>query len=98
VLGAQEVARAGPRLRQSTGAIVPNRVAIAVIHVCHAGYLAKAKRTPKISLSAAKACHAWLVRKTSVWAERWSYRKGHVSWFVAVSEGVRRELEQFSPE
>jgi UDP-glucose:(heptosyl)LPS alpha-1,3-glucosyltransferase len=97
VLGAGQVARAGPGLRQSTGAIVPNRVAIAVIHFCHAGYHAKAKRIPKASLPAAKACHAWLVRKTSVWAERWSYRKDQVSWFVAVSEGVRRELEQFYP-
>jgi glycosyltransferase involved in cell wall biosynthesis len=97
LLGAVQVARAGPGLRQSTGAIVPNRADIAVIHFCHAGYVAAAGRTAARSLPAAKRWHEWLIRKVSVWAERWSYSARRLRWFVAVSEGVRRELEQFYP-
>jgi UDP-glucose:(heptosyl)LPS alpha-1,3-glucosyltransferase len=97
LLGAVQLARAGPGLRQSTGAIVPNRADIAVIHFCHAGYLAGAGRTAARSLSAVKRWHESLLRKVSVRAERWSYSARRLRWFVAVSEGVRRELEQFYP-
>jgi UDP-glucose:(heptosyl)LPS alpha-1,3-glucosyltransferase len=97
LLGAAQVARAGRGLRQSTGAIVPNRTDIAVIHFCHAGYLAAAGRTAARSLSAAKRWHELLIRTASLWAERWSYSARRLRWSVAVSEGVRRELEQFYP-
>jgi UDP-glucose:(heptosyl)LPS alpha-1,3-glucosyltransferase len=97
LLGAVQVARAGPGLRQSTGAVVPNRADIAVIHFCHAGYLAKTGRTAATSLSRAKRWHERLIRKASLLAERWSYSTRRLRCFVAVSEGVRRELEQFYP-
>jgi UDP-glucose:(heptosyl)LPS alpha-1,3-glucosyltransferase len=97
LLGALQVVRAGSGLRQSTGAIVPNCVEVAVIHFCHAAYLAKAGRGTAQFPSRAKATHEWLVRKASIWAERWSFRESRVSCFVAVSEGVRCELAQFYP-
>jgi UDP-glucose:(heptosyl)LPS alpha-1,3-glucosyltransferase len=97
LIGALQVIRAGPGLRQTTGAIVPNRADISVIHFCHAGYLAKGGWTAASSLSRLRRWHEWLIRKTSVWGERWSYRRRRLRWFVAVSEGVRGELEQFYP-
>ena len=51
LLGWLRVALAGPGVRQTTGAIVPNRPDISVVHFCHAGYLAKARRsTPAVAV------------------------------------------------
>ena len=97
LLGWLRVAGAGPGVRQTTGAIVPNRADVTVVHFCHAGYLAKARSSTPAMLSGSKAWHEWLIRKTSVWAERWSYTPRRLRRFVAVSDGVRRELEEFYP-
>ena len=97
LVGWLRVALAGPGVRQTTGAIVPNRADVTVVHFCHAGYLAKARRSTPAALSGAKAWHEWLIRRTSLWAERWSYDARRLRQFVAVSDGVRRELEEFYP-
>ena len=97
VVGWLRVALAGPGVRQTTGAIVPNRADLALVQFCHAGYLAKARKSTPASLSGLKAWHEWLIRKTSVWAERKSYDPSRLRRFVAVSGGVRRELEEHYP-
>ena len=91
------VALAGPGVRQTTGAIVPNRADLTVVHFCHAGYLATARRSRPASLSGLKAWHEWLIRKMSVWAERWSYDPRRLRRLVAVSGGVCRELDELYP-
>ena len=97
LLGWLRVALAGPGVRQTTGAIVPNRADISVVHFCHAGYLAKARRSTPASLSGLKGWHERLIRKAAVWTERWSYDPRRLRRFVAVSGGVRRELEENYP-
>jgi hypothetical protein len=97
LLGARQVVRAGPGLRQSTGAIVPNRAEIAVIHVCHAGYLAKVGRTAARSLSATNSGARMAGPQGFGMGGTMDFRERRLSWFVAVSEGIRRELEQFYP-
>jgi glycosyltransferase involved in cell wall biosynthesis len=97
LVGWVRVALAGAGVRQTTGAIVPNWADVTVVHFCHAGYLRQARRATRVSLSGLKAWHEWLIRKTSVCAERWSYRPRRLRRFVAVSGGVCRELEEFYP-
>jgi glycosyltransferase involved in cell wall biosynthesis len=76
---------------------VPNRADITVVHFCHAAYRANARDSALASLPRLKAWHERLIRKVSVWAERWSYRERRLRRFVAVSDGLRRELEEFYP-
>src|SRR5829696_2802780 len=98
VFGSMRVAMAGRGVRQTTGAIILNGADIAVVHFCHAGYLAKARGSRPPPLSRLKASHEWLIRRVSVWAERWSYIQRRLNAFVAVSDGVRRELADFYPD
>jgi glycosyltransferase involved in cell wall biosynthesis len=97
LLGWLRVAMAGRGVRQTTGAIVPNRADVAVVHFCHAAYLTKARRSTPAPLPGLKAWHESLIRRVSVRAERWSYRRRRLSSFVAVSSGVRRDLEGLYP-
>jgi UDP-glucose:(heptosyl)LPS alpha-1,3-glucosyltransferase len=96
--------RAGLRLRgssvdlvHSVGAIVPNRVDIAAVHFCHAGFR---QRTGSLVLSGQtllRRGNTAVARFLALIAERWSYRPGRLKTFAAVSIGVANELQRDYP-
>jgi glycosyltransferase involved in cell wall biosynthesis len=84
-------------LRHSVGAIVPNRVDVAAVHVCHAGYVARTKRLAPPGATPLRALNTAATRIVSKLAEHWCYRPGRVRTLAAVSAGVAHELETHFP-
>jgi glycosyltransferase involved in cell wall biosynthesis len=93
-------ARAGFALRRldvdlvhTVGAIVPNRVDLATVHFCHAGYrVATGLLAPK-DAPAVRRVNSTLSRALAVLAERWCYRSRRLRAFAAVSEGIAAEVQ-----
>jgi glycosyltransferase involved in cell wall biosynthesis len=84
-------------LRHSVGAIVPNRVDVAAVHFCHAGYVARTRRLAPPGAPPLRAINTAATRIVSWLAERWCYRPGRVRALAAVSAGVAHELETHFP-
>jgi glycosyltransferase involved in cell wall biosynthesis len=95
---------AGYRLRRipadlvhTQGALVPNRVDLASVHFCHAGFV---KATSRLAPSGAplfrRLNHA-VVRVLALGGERWTYRAARVRLLAAVSRGVATELRRHYP-
>jgi glycosyltransferase involved in cell wall biosynthesis len=95
VAGGVCLRRHGRGLVHATGAIVPNRVAVATVHYCHAAArdLERA-RSPAWHHSVYAALAAWLSRA----GERWCYHPGRVRRLVGVSRGVSGELRRHFPK
>jgi glycosyltransferase involved in cell wall biosynthesis len=96
--------RAGMRLRGSSvdlvhtvGAIVPNRVDIAIVHFCHAGFRRKTGSLAPPGGTLLRRGNTGFARLLALSAERWSYRPGRLHAFAAVSIGVAKELEHDYP-
>jgi glycosyltransferase involved in cell wall biosynthesis len=96
VLAGLRLARESVDLVQTVGAIVPNRVDIASVHFCHAGFRASgaADASPPSRL---RRLNARISRRLALITERWSYRRDRVRLLAAVSGGVERELRRFYP-
>jgi glycosyltransferase involved in cell wall biosynthesis len=84
-------------VRQTIGAIVPNRVDLAAIHFCHAGYLAATHRLAPAGTPPLRRLNTGATRLLSMLAEHWCYRPGRVRAFAAVSRGVAREVAASFP-
>lgn len=85
------------QLVHTLGAIVPNRVDIASLHFCHAGFRSA---TGSLALHGApllRRLNSAASRRVGLWAERWCYRPGRIRAFAAVSDGVRQEAIQHFP-
>jgi glycosyltransferase involved in cell wall biosynthesis len=80
-------------LRQSEGAIVPNRVDVVSVQFCHAGYHAATGHLAPPEALLSRRVNTALSRLVSLLAERWSYRRGRVRAFAAASADIGRELE-----
>jgi UDP-glucose:(heptosyl)LPS alpha-1,3-glucosyltransferase len=96
--------RAGLRLRGSSvdlvhtvGAIVPNRVDIAIVHFCHAGFRRKTGSLVPPGRTMLRWGNTAFARLLALLAERWSYRPGRLDAFAAVSIGVAKELQHDYP-
>jgi UDP-glucose:(heptosyl)LPS alpha-1,3-glucosyltransferase len=96
--------RAGLRLRRSSvdlvhtvGAIVPNRVDIAAVHFCHAGFRQKTGSLVPPGQTLLRRGNTVIARFLALIAERWSYRPGRLKTFAAVSIGVANELQRDYP-
>jgi glycosyltransferase involved in cell wall biosynthesis len=96
--------RAGLRLRGSSvdlvhtvGAIVPNRVDIAIVHFCHAGFRRKTGSLVPPGRTMWRWGNTAFARLLALLAERWSYRPGRLRAFAAVSIGVAQELQHAYP-
>lgn len=84
-------------LVHTVGAIVPNRVDVAAVHFCHAGYhRAVGALSPPGSPPLRRLNNA-ASRVLAIAAERWSYRPSRLRSLAAVSPGVARELESHYP-
>lgn len=92
VLGGFAVWRCRGGLTHTVGAIVPNKIDLATIHFCHAGF-----RAANGGRGEARGSWPWrwntaLTRGMAVAVERWSYRPGRVRAVAAVSSGVADEM------
>ena len=96
--------RAGLRLRGSSvdlvhtvGAIVPNRVDIAIVHFCHAGFRRKTGSLAPPGRTLLRWGNTAFGRLLALLAERWSYRPTRLHMFAAVSVGLAKELQRDYP-
>jgi UDP-glucose:(heptosyl)LPS alpha-1,3-glucosyltransferase len=84
-------------LRQSEGAIVPNRVDVATVQFCHAGYVAATGGLAPRDAPLLRRANTAASRFLSLLAERWCYRASRVRVFAAVSADIGRELTSHFP-
>jgi glycosyltransferase involved in cell wall biosynthesis len=84
-------------IRHSVGAIVPNRVDVAAVHFCHAGFVSATGRLAPGGTPIARRLNTAATRVASLLAERWCYRPSRLRAFAAVSAGVADELRRFYP-
>ena len=97
MIGSLAVSRWRNGLLHTTGAVVVNRADVSTVHFCHYGFQA-AGGSERMSRSGFSyrinaAVAAWMSRV----AERLCYRPTRTHHLVAVSAGVKRELEGFFP-
>jgi glycosyltransferase involved in cell wall biosynthesis len=94
VLGALAVSRARRpgRLVHSLGAIVPNRVDVATVQFCHAGFYSATGRLGPPGASQLRRLNTAVTRLLALIAERWSYRAQRATVLAPVSVGTQREL------
>jgi glycosyltransferase involved in cell wall biosynthesis/GT2 family glycosyltransferase len=83
-------------LVHTLGAVVPNRVDLASVHFCHAGFQASGA-DESMPASALRRLNTRVSRRLALTTERWSYRQDRVRRLAAVSSGVARELNTFYP-
>ena len=96
-LAARALRRERADLRHAVGALVPNRVDLATVHFCHAGYVHRTGRKTPNDGSAARRANTWAHRTISIAAERWTYGGPRATVLAAVSEGVASELRTAYP-
>jgi glycosyltransferase involved in cell wall biosynthesis len=98
ILAGRAVRRLDVDLVHTVGAIVPNRVDIASIHFCHAGFLVANKGLGHPDTSMFRQANTGLTRILALASERWSYRPSRLRTFAAVSRGVAEEVVGYYPE
>jgi UDP-glucose:(heptosyl)LPS alpha-1,3-glucosyltransferase len=84
-------------LSHSIGAIVPNRVDVAVLQFCHAGFLERTGSLAPPDRTLPRRINTTIARFLALGAERRSYRPGRVQLLAAVSAGVEGELHAHYP-
>jgi glycosyltransferase involved in cell wall biosynthesis len=97
VVGWLRLATVRADLVQALGAIVPNRVDLASVHFCNAGYVDAAGGYAPRNAPLVRRLNTALARAVGLLAERWSFRPGRVSCLAPVSEGLARELRRHYP-
>jgi glycosyltransferase involved in cell wall biosynthesis len=78
------------------GGIIPQRVDAISVHFCHAGYVDQVGWT--VGVKGLRRANATWSRFVSLALERHSYRPGRVRRLLAVSGGLRDELERHYPD
>jgi UDP-glucose:(heptosyl)LPS alpha-1,3-glucosyltransferase len=91
------VARRRRGIVHTAGAIVPNAVDVATIHFCHHAFAALGAPSRASRDTPAHRANAAVSAAFCRTAERVVYRPGRVRAAVAVSDGVRREVERWFP-
>jgi len=84
-------------IAHSVGAIVPNRVDVAAVHFCHAGFVRAQGYLAPRSAPLIRRMNTAVARLLALAAERWCYAPGRLRAFAAVSDGVREELAAHYP-
>jgi glycosyltransferase involved in cell wall biosynthesis/GT2 family glycosyltransferase len=83
-------------LIHTVGALVPNKVDLASVHFCHAGF--QAAGAGEVSApSRARRLNHQISHRLALTTERWSYVPDRLRMFAAVSSGVASEVETFYP-
>lgn len=81
----------------TVGAIVPNRVDVAAIHFCHAGFVMSQRQLVPRSAPPLRRANTALARLLALAGERWCYRPTRLRGFAAVSKGVGAEVSKYYP-
>jgi UDP-glucose:(heptosyl)LPS alpha-1,3-glucosyltransferase len=97
LLAGARLARLREGTRHAVGAIVPNRVDVAAVHFCHAGFVAGTGGLVTGGTPLARRLNTAFTRVLSLVAERWCYRPSRVRMLAAVSAGIAHELQRFYP-
>jgi glycosyltransferase involved in cell wall biosynthesis len=84
-------------LIHTLGAIVPNRVDVASVHACHAGFVRATSRLAPSGAPLLRRLNTSASRVLSLAAERWTYRPERARVLAAVSAGIRNELKRDYP-
>jgi glycosyltransferase involved in cell wall biosynthesis len=91
-LGGLRVRRLDGELVHTCGAIVPNRVDLATVHLCHAGVVAATGRLAPSEGSMARRLNTALTRYIGVVTERWTYGRARARTLAVVSPELGREV------
>jgi UDP-glucose:(heptosyl)LPS alpha-1,3-glucosyltransferase len=91
------LARRGRGIVHAAGAIVPNAIDVATCHFCHHAFEALGGPSRAMRSTRGHRAHATLCAELSKSGERMIYRPQRIRATVAISEGVRRELERWFP-
>lgn len=91
------LARQREGLVHAMGAIVPNRIDLASVHLCHAAFRAVRRRLPSSPISRLGRLNTSISSALSVGAERCSYRRARVRTLATVSSGLLQELARHYP-
>jgi glycosyltransferase involved in cell wall biosynthesis len=97
LLAGVRLLRSSADLSQSVGAIVPNRVDLAAVHFCHAGFRERTGTLAPPSRTLPRRINTTLARLLALEAERWTYRPARAQLLAAVSAGVADELQAHYP-
>ncbi len=81
----------------TTGAIVPAPIDVLTVHFCHRAYNRMSVGSRASRDTPAHRVNARLAAGVAEFGERWSLRPSHVRSAIAVSTGVRREVEALYP-
>jgi UDP-glucose:(heptosyl)LPS alpha-1,3-glucosyltransferase len=82
----------------TVGAIVPNRVDVAAVHFCHAGFVSTQGQLAPPAAPLSRRLNTSIAHTLALAAERWCYRPSRLRAFAAVSAGVRDELLAHYPD
>lgn len=96
-LAGAEVRRADVDLVHTVGAIIPNRVDVATVHFCHAGFRAAGGSLAPPDAPPTRRVSTATARAMALAGERWCYRHGRVRALAAVSQGVADEIRAHYP-
>jgi UDP-glucose:(heptosyl)LPS alpha-1,3-glucosyltransferase len=97
LLGGWRVRRTPVDVVHAQGAIVPNRVDLASVHFCHAGFVSAVGRLASPETPVVRRAGHAAARALALAAERWCYRPGRVRRLAAVSRGIAAELARHYP-
>jgi glycosyltransferase involved in cell wall biosynthesis/GT2 family glycosyltransferase len=92
VLASLRLRRRRGQLVHSCGAIVPNRVDVATVHLCHAGLVAATGGLAPRDGSLLRRLNTALTRAIGVLTERWTYRRHRAQALAVVSPELRQEV------
>lgn len=92
LLAGVRLGRGDGHLVHTCGAIVPNRVDLATVHLCHAGVVNAIGGLAPSDAPLPRRLNTALTRILSIMAERWTYRPQRVRMLAAVSAGLEAEL------
>jgi glycosyltransferase involved in cell wall biosynthesis/GT2 family glycosyltransferase len=84
-------------LVETMGAIIPNRVDVASVHFCHAGFVQAAGRLAPQGMPPLRRLNTGIARVLALAAERWCYRTTRARALATVSERMTEEIAAHYP-
>lgn len=91
------LARTRADLVHANGALVPNRIDLATVHFCQAGYREAAGSLAPRDIPLIRRANTTIARALWLAGERWCFREGRIRVLLPVSRGLGRELTRHYP-
>jgi glycosyltransferase involved in cell wall biosynthesis/GT2 family glycosyltransferase len=77
---------------ETMGAIIPNRIDVASVHFCHAGFVHATRRFVPPGTPPLRRLNTGMARVLAIAAERWCYRDSRARVLATVSHGMTKEI------